>query len=410
MAVLMAIMHTANRRRSSVLIFKERLRGSADESYKICPYFGLYPSNFKRFSDFFSLFHVQKFYIKSHRFIRERCIVKLDNKKILVTGADGFIGSHLTETLVKRGLDVRAFVYYNSFNSWGWLDHSKPEILKALEIFSGDIRDPHGVKKAMQGCDVVFHLAALIAIPYSYHSPDTYVDTNVKGTLNIVQAAHELGLTKVVHTSTSEVYGTARFVPITEEHPLQGQSPYSASKIGADQMAISFYNSFETPVAIVRPFNTYGPRQSARAIIPTVISQIASGAKAIKLGSLHPTRDFNYVSDTINGFIAAAECDQAVGQVINIGSNYEITVGETVQLIADIMDTRIDIETDQQRLRPAKSEVERLWADNTKAKSLLGLKQQYAGKEGLRRGLTETIDWFSNSDNLALYKPNIYNI
>ena len=232
--------------------------------------------------------------------------MNLKNKKILVTGADGFIGSHLTEELIRRGYDVRAFVFYNSFNSWGWLDHSEPEIKKNIEIFAGDIRDPHGVKQAMKGCDVVFHLAALIGIPYSYHSPDTYVDTNVKGTLNIVQAARELGVSKVLHTSTSEVYGTARFVPITEEHPLQGQSPYSASKIGADQIAMSFYLSFNTPVSIVRPFNTYGPRQSARAVIPTVITQIATGKKNIKLGALQPTRDFNYIKDTVNGFIAIA--------------------------------------------------------------------------------------------------------
>ena len=230
--------------------------------------------------------------------------MKLENKKILVTGADGFIGSHLTEELIRRGFNVRAFVLYNSFNSWGWLDYAEPEIKRSLDIFSGDVRDPHGVKQAMKGCDVVFHLAALIGIPYSYHSPDTYIDTNVKGTLNIVQAARELGVAKVLHTSTSEVYGTARFVPITEEHPLQGQSPYSASKIGADQIAMSFYLSFGTPVSIVRPFNTYGPRQSARAVIPTVITQIASGSRKIKLGAMHPTRDFNYVKDTVNGFIA----------------------------------------------------------------------------------------------------------
>jgi NAD dependent epimerase/dehydratase len=336
--------------------------------------------------------------------------VKLQNKKILVTGADGFIGSHLTEALVRLGHDVRAFVLYNSFNSWGWLDRATPEILKNVDIFSGDIRDPHGVKKALQGCDIVLHLAALIAIPYSYHSPDTYLDTNVKGTLNVVQAARELGVQKVVQTSTSEVYGTARFVPITEEHPLQGQSPYSASKIGADMIAMSFYSSFATPVAIVRPFNTYGPRQSARAVIPAVIGQIAAGARSIKLGALHPTRDFNYISDTVRGFIAAAQSDASVGEVVNIGSNFEISIGETVQMIADIMGVEIEIETEQQRLRPDKSEVERLWADNGKAERLLGWKPEFAGRDGLRRGLTETAQWFSDPENLKSYKTNLYAI
>lgn len=336
--------------------------------------------------------------------------MQLCNKKILVTGADGFIGSHLTEKLVGLGYDVRAFVLYNSFNSWGWLDQSPPAVKKSLDVFAGDIRDPHGVKTAMQGCDVVLHLAALIAIPYSYHSPDTYVDTNVKGTLNIVQAARELGVSKVVHTSTSEVYGTARFVPITEEHPLQGQSPYSASKIGADQMAMSFYSSFGTPVSIIRPFNTYGPRQSARAVIPTIITQIANGASKIKLGSLHPTRDFNYVADTVSGFISVAEADNSVGEVINIGSNYEISIGDTVAMIADIMGVKIEIETDDIRLRPDKSEVERLWADNRKAKNFTGWEPDYNGNDGLRRGLVETIEWFANPSNLACYKADRYNI
>jgi NAD dependent epimerase/dehydratase len=336
--------------------------------------------------------------------------MNLKNKKILVTGADGFIGSHLTEELVRTGHDVRAFVLYNSFNSWGWLDDSPKDIRQSLDVFSGDIRDPYGVKKAMQGCDVVLHLAALIAIPYSYHSPDTYVDTNVKGTLNIVQAARELGVEKVVHTSTSEVYGTARFVPITEEHPLQGQSPYSASKIGADQMAMSFYTSFGTPVAVIRPFNTYGPRQSARAVIPTIITQIANGKRNLKLGSLHPTRDFNYVKDTVRGFIAVAESDNSVGEVINIGSNYEISIGETVELIAEVMGTAIQIETDQARLRPEKSEVERLWADNAKAKRLLGWEPLYGGRDGFKRGLQDTAEWFTNPQNLQRYKADIYNI
>ena len=328
----------------------------------------------------------------------------------LITGADGFIGSHLTEALIRHGHDVRAFVLYNSFNSWGWLDHAPRDLRDNLDVFSGDIRDPHGVKEAMKGCDAVLHLAALVAIPYSYHSPDTYVDTNIKGTLNIVQAARELGIEKVVHTSTSEVYGTARFVPITEDHPLQGQSPYSASKIGADQIAMSFYTSFNTPVAIIRPFNTYGPRQSARAVIPTVITQIAKGEHRIKLGALHPTRDFNYIKDTVLGFISVAESDRSVGEVINIGSNYEVSIGEVVQMIANLMGMDIEIITDQVRLRPDKSEVERLWADNRKAKDLLGWQPVYAGKDGLMRGLAETIEWFKDSRNLDCYKANIYNI
>jgi len=332
------------------------------------------------------------------------------NQKILITGADGFIGSHLTEELIRRGHDVRAFVLYNSFNSWGWLDHSKSDIKKNIEIFAGDVRDPHGVRQAMKGCDVVFHLAALIAIPYSYHSPDTYVDTNIKGTLNVVHAARELGAARVVHTSTSEVYGTARFVPITEEHPLQGQSPYSASKIGADQIAMSFYLSFGTPVAIIRPFNTYGPRQSARAIIPTVITQIANGLRKIKLGAMQPTRDFNYIKDTVKGFIAVAESEKSVGEVINIGSNFEISIGETANLIAEVMGTEIEIESDVVRLRPQNSEVERLWADNTKAKKLTGWEPLYAGRAGFKRGLIETVEWFSNPENLKSYKATVYNI
>lgn len=330
--------------------------------------------------------------------------------KILVTGADGFIGSHLTEALVRQGHEVRAFVHYNSFNSWGWLDSCAPDVAGKFEVFSGDIRDPHGVKQAMRNCDTVMHLAALIAIPYSYHSPDTYVDTNVKGTLNIVQAARELGVKKVVHTSTSEVYGTALFVPITEEHPLQGQSPYSATKIGADQIAMSFYNAFDTPVSIIRPFNTYGPRQSARAIIPTVITQIANGKRKIKLGALHPTRDFNFVMDTVRGFIAIAESDRSVGEVINVGSNFEISMQDTVQLIAEVMGAEIEIETDQVRLRPEKSEVDRLWADNSKIKKLTGWEPLYGSREGLKRGLTETVAWFTRPENLRNYKSDIYNV
>jgi NAD dependent epimerase/dehydratase len=331
-------------------------------------------------------------------------------KKILVTGADGFIGSHLTEALVRAGHDVRAFVLYNSFNSWGWLDHCAADVRNQFEVFAGDVRDPNGVRTAMKDCDAVLHLAALIAIPYSYHSPDTYVDTNVKGTLNIVQAARDLGLRKVVHTSTSEVYGTARFVPITEEHPLQGQSPYSASKIGADQIAMSFYSSFDTPVTVVRPFNTYGPRQSARAVIPTVITQLASGKRTLKLGAVHPTRDFNFVSDTVSGFIAALTSDRGAGEVINIGSNFEVSIGDTARTIAEVMGVDIQIETDDQRLRPQKSEVERLWASNAKAKELLGWEPRYAGLDGLRRGLAETVAWFREPANLGRYKADIYNI
>jgi NAD dependent epimerase/dehydratase len=334
----------------------------------------------------------------------------ITNKRILVTGADGFIGSHLTEELVRRGCAVRAFVLYNSFNSWGWLDHSPPEIKNNCEIFAGDVRDPYGVREAMTGCDIVFHLAALISIPYSYHSPDTYIDTNVKGTLNIVQAARALGTAKVIHTSTSEVYGTAQFVPITEEHPLRGQSPYAASKIGADQIAMSFYHSFATPVSIIRPFNTYGPRQSARGVIPTIITQIAAGSRSVKLGSLHPTRDFNYIQDTVYGFLAVAESDQTVGEVVNIGSNYEISIGEVAGIIAEIMEANLQIETETQRLRPEDSEVERLWADNAKANQLTGWAPVYEGVAGLRRGLQETVAWFSQADHLRQYKPGEYNI
>ena len=329
---------------------------------------------------------------------------------ILVTGADGFIGSHLVETLVRKGYSVRAFVFYNSFNSWGWLDHLDPELLGKVEIFAGDIRDPNGVRRAAKDCNVVFHLAALIAIPYSYHSPDTYVDTNVKGTLNIVQAARDMGIERVVHTSTSEVYGTARYVPIDEEHPLQGQSPYSASKIGGDMIALSFYRSFGTPVAVVRPFNTYGPRQSARAVIPTIITQIANGAERIQLGALHPTRDFNYVADTVAGFIAVAEAESAVGEVVNIGNSFEISIADTAALIGEVMGRKIEIVCDQERLRPENSEVERLWAANDKAKRLTGWKPRYAGREGFRRGLQKTAAWFADPENRRGYKSHLYNI
>jgi len=331
-------------------------------------------------------------------------------KSVLITGSEGFIGSHLTEALVRKGYNVRAFVLYNSFNSWGWLDKCAADVKGKFEVFAGDIRDPHGVKEAMKGCDLVMHLAALIAIPYSYHSPDTYVDTNIKGTLNVLQAAKELGIKRVVHTSTSEVYGTARFVPITEEHPLQGQSPYSASKIGADQLAFSFYASFGLPVVIARPFNTYGPRQSARAVIPTIITQIANGNRQIKLGAVSPTRDFNFVHDTVAGFIAAMTSDQGLGEVVNFGSNFEISIGDTVQLIAEVMNTKIEIITDEDRLRPTNSEVERLWADNSKARQLFRWQPSYGGREGFKRGLAETAQWFMNPVNLASYKSDIYNI
>ncbi len=331
-------------------------------------------------------------------------------KKILVTGADGFIGSHLAESLVRLGYNVKAFTLYNSFNKWGWLDSLDKSVLSEIEVFAGDIRDPYGVKNAMEGCDSVLHLAALIAIPYSYHSPDTYIDTNIKGTLNVLQAARSLNVERIIHTSTSEVYGTARFVPITEEHPLQGQSPYSASKIGADQLAYSFYTSFELPVITIRPFNTYGPRQSARAVIPTIITQLANGLDVLKLGSIHPTRDFNYVQDTVDGFIAALKAENAFGETINLGSNFEISIGDTVNVIAELMNKSITIETDDKRLRPKDSEVERLWADNKKAADLIHWKPKYGGLEGFKAGLSKTIEWFSKPENLSNYKSDIYNV
>ena len=330
-------------------------------------------------------------------------------RKILVTGADGFIGSHLTEALVRQGHEVRAFVFYNSFNSWGWLDRCAEDVKGHFEVFAGDVRDPNGVRQAAKGCAAIAHLAALIGIPYSYHSPDTYVDTNIKGTLNVVQAARDLGI-GVVHTSTSEVYGTARSVPITESHPLQGQSPYAASKIGADQIAMSFYTSFETPVTILRPFNTYGPRQSARAVIPTIITQIATGMRTIRLGAVRPTRDFSFVTDTVAGFVVALDSARGVGEVINLGSNFEISIGDAARMIADVMGADIVIESDQQRLRPDRSEVERLWASNEKARELLGWTPRYAGLEGFRRGLGETVEWFRVPANLASFKSEIYNL
>jgi dTDP-glucose 4,6-dehydratase len=332
--------------------------------------------------------------------------MKLKSKKILVTGADGFIGSHLTEELIRQGCDVRAFVFYNSFNSWGWLDETETDIKKNIEVFAGDVRDPHGVRQAMKGCEVVFHLAALIGIPYSYHSPNTYVDTNIKGTLNIVQAARDLGIAKVLHTSTSEVYGTARFVPITEEHPLQGQSPYSASKIGADQIAMSFQYAFNTPVCIVRPFNTYGPRQSARAVIPTIITQLQSGAKKIKLGSLQPTRDFNYIEDTVEGFIAIAEVEKTIGEIVNIASQQEISIGQLARMIIDYINPEVKISTEDIRLRPEKSEVERLLGCNEKIRSLT----RWQPKFNLKQGLEKTIKWFNDKENLKRYKWEQYNV
>jgi NAD dependent epimerase/dehydratase len=328
----------------------------------------------------------------------------MNNQFTLVTGADGFIGSHLTELLLEKGYKVRALSYYNSFNYWGWLEEipSNPN----LEIVSGDIRDPHYVKHIMKGVDVVFHLAALIAIPYSYHAPDSYVDTNVKGTLNICQAAKELGGIRVIATSTSEVYGTAQYVPIDEKHPKQPQSPYSASKIGADAMALSFYNAFELPVTIARPFNTYGPRQSARAIIPTIITQIISGMKEIKLGDITPTRDFNYVKDSCAGFYAIANCDKTIGKEVNISSNFEISMADTLNLIKEIMQSDVKFITDEQRIRPANSEVQRLWGDNSLIKSLT----DYSPSFDIKAGLTETCKWFAKAENISKYKAGIYNL
>jgi NAD dependent epimerase/dehydratase len=330
--------------------------------------------------------------------------------KILVTGADGFIGSHLVEHLVRQGYDVRAFVLYNSFNSWGWLDSCAPDVVGKFEVFAGDIRDPHGVRAAMQDCDVVLHLAALIGIPYSYHSPDTYVDTNIKGTLNVLQAGRALGVDQIIHTSTSEVYGSAQFVPITELHSLEGQSPYSASKIGADQMALAFHRSFDTPITVIRPFNTYGPRQSARAVIPTVIAQLAAGEGSIRLGSVHPTRDFSFVNDTVNGFVSAIGSERSFGEVVNLGSGFEVSIETTVQMIEEIMGVTTDVQTHEDRVRPPLSEVDRLWADTSKAKDLLGWRPVYGGLDGFRRGLEETITWFREPKNLARYKSDVYNV
>ena len=332
--------------------------------------------------------------------------MNLAGKKVLVTGADGFIGSHLVESLLAHGCKVKAFVYYNSFNSWGWLDTLPLETQKKLEIFQGDIRDPNGVREAVKGCEVVFHLAALIAIPFSYHSPDSYVDTNIKGTLNVLQAAKDFGIEKVLVTSTSEVYGTALYAPIDEKHPFQGQSPYSATKIGADRLAESFYRSFDTPVVIVRPFNTYGPRQSARAVIPTVITQLLSGKDELNLGSLTPTRDFNFVKDTASGFIHLAESDKTVGEEVNIASGTEISIGRIAEILINEINPKAKIVTTEDRLRPEKSEVNRLLGDATKIKNLTSWKQEYS----MERGLAETVKWFREPQNLSRYKAWLYNI
>ncbi len=330
--------------------------------------------------------------------------MELKNKRVLITGADGFIGSHLTERLVKEGAKIRALSQYNSFNNWGWLEDV--DCKNEIEVVCGDVRDPNYVKHISKDIDIIFHLAALIAIPYSYVAPDSYIDTNIKGTLNVCQAALDNNIEKVLVTSTSEVYGTALYVPIDEKHPKQPQSPYSATKIGADAIAESFYRAFDLPVVIARPFNTYGPRQSARAVIPTIITQIAQGAKEIKLGDLTPTRDFNYVKDTCSGFVALAKADNILGESINIGSNYEISIGDTLNLIKKIMKSDVEFVLDEQRIRPKKSEVNRLWCDNTKITNLTGFKPEYT----IEKGLEETIKWFSNSNNLAKYKSNIYNV
>lgn len=330
----------------------------------------------------------------------------MKDKKVLVTGADGFIGSHLVEALLGEGCRVKAFVYYNSFNSWGWLDTLSKDKMKDIEIFAGDIRDPNGVREAVKGVDMVFHLAALIGIPFSYHSPDSYIDTNIKGTLNILQACRDYAIERVIVTSTSEVYGTAQYVPINEKHPLQGQSPYSASKIGADRIAESFYRSFGSPVVIARPFNTYGPRQSARAVIPTIITQLLNNKKEIHLGALHPTRDLNYVSDICRGFISLAGCNEAVGKEINIGSGTEISVGDLAEKLIKLTGSDARIVSEEQRKRPEKSEVERLVCDSSLLQSLTGWKPEVSLKEGLER----TIAWLRDKDNLNRYKWDIYNV
>jgi NAD dependent epimerase/dehydratase len=334
----------------------------------------------------------------------------LTDGTILVTGADGFIGSHVVEELVVRGATVRAFVMYNSLNAWGWLDHLPPAMQRAIEVVAGDVRDNDCVRAAVRGCRSVLHLAALIAIPFSYAAPEAYIDTNVRGTLNLLLAARDLGVRRFVQTSTSEVYGTAQRVPIDEQHPLHAQSPYAASKTAADQLALSFHGSFGTPVTIIRPFNTYGPRQSARAVVPAIIVQLLGGASSVRLGALHPTRDLSFVWDTARGLVAGIEAPAAVlGEVINLGSGFEIAIGELATEIAAIAGMPIVVEQDPDRLRPDKSEVERLWSDNGKAARLLGWRPDYAGREGLRRGLAETIAWFRNPANLSAYKASAYN-
>ena len=330
--------------------------------------------------------------------------------KVLITGADGFIGSHLLELLVERGYDVRAFCFYNSFGSLGWLDSIDKQIIDNIEVILGDIRDPFAVNKAVSGCEYVFHLAALIGIPYSYQAPSSYVDTNIHGTLNVVQASRDNNVERIIHTSTSETYGSAKFVPITEEHPLVGQSPYAASKIGADQIALSYWRSFRTPISVIRPFNTYGPRQSNRAVIPTIITQIASGKEKINLGLLTTTRDFSFVTDTCKAFLSIAESEETIGRVINSSSNFEISISETANLISKIMKKNIEIINDSKRKRPDFSEVNRLYGDNTLIKKLTNWQPEYEGLIGFKRGLSKTIDWFSNENNLLNYKNEKYNI
>lgn len=334
----------------------------------------------------------------------------MKHQKILVTGADGFIGSHLTEALVRAGYDTRALVMYNSMNSWGWLDHCDSDVKGNFEVLAGDIRDPHGVSEAMENCYAVLHLAALISIPFSYYSPDSYVATNISGTLNVLQAARQLGTERVIVTSTSETYGTAQFTPITEDHPANAQSPYAATKVAADQLALSFHKSFDIPVSVLRPFNTYGPRQSARAVIPTIISQIAAGERNIKLGSLSPTRDFTFVHDTAKGFIKAMGCEGCIGQAINIGSDFEISIKDTVALVAKVMGVEVTIASDESRFRPADSEVERLHAGVDKARRLFEWAPEYGGRTGFVKGITKTAEWFLNPVNLATYKAHQYNV
>ncbi len=336
--------------------------------------------------------------------------MKQGNKKVLVTGSDGFIGSHLVEELVHSGYSVKAFCLYNSFNSWGWLDSVDPKILDQVEIVTGDVRDYHCVKEALADCSAVLHLAALIAIPYSYSAPRSYVDTNITGTLNILQASKELNIQKVITTSTSEVYGSAQSVPISEKHPLSAQSPYAATKIAADQLSLSFHKSFDLQVGVLRPFNTYGPRQSLRAVIPSIITQIAAGKEEIELGSLTPTRDFTYVKDTARGFIQALESKEIVGKVLNIGSSFEVSIGSTVDVICEAMGKDIKIISSDDRMRPEKSEVSRLFADTSMATSLMGWSPSFGGLEGFKKGIKETSQWFSQPENLKNYKYNLYNI